>query len=592
MCVKLALAGLNSLFPSLASVSDFVVSTIVGNERVPLTPNQTDDGVEYETAIPVDEDETTLYITPVADGVVEQEEEPAYFYVASGGSDPSPSSGGSSYECGQDCAEIVVKDADALKLTQVQFYNNLSLISDMPGASFGDEDWKEFIHWQKRTQEVEGETVETLEVYPIAYSSSAELGCNFKVEGTVDPSAAYSVRFIWKDVVSEWTPITFNSGSSTSQVAQQTLGQTFAEYFGVNKALYEAESTIRWEFRVNGEVCQTLEDDVLVDNYRVFEESVNPLYVTYKAPLEGAALFHTVVHTGCAAASGFGDSLVENGEGETVVENGEETVFNKIWAKFESRQIPKMCLQDGQVVVQTNAMFVDDPNYQNQTNGEELLLSFYGKPVSAAQENYFKQNAVLYAARETYSHNYDYDSPSLARYASCNETPLWTSQLLKYSDGICDGWAEFAKSVFGAQGIFVRRCALNVDESKIYNKFNTTLDHNFRVKPAYAQGGEQLVPLESIWHGHALFGYNGVVYDPSYGVDYGEVAECCSLFASHIEEMVTYDSTSPIRLIKGVEPHKGVKYWPSIKEDWDEDIFNSFIAFHWKELADSPVDDD
>ncbi len=219
----------------------------------------------------------------------------------------------------------------------------------------------------------------------------------------------------------------------------------------------------------------------------------NALYVTYNDPLPNTPLYHTVVHTGCVWASGFGPA--------------EQDVFDAIWRKFETLSIPKVELVNGKVV-------------------EKDVMTYYGKEASATKKDDI--NALL-AALEVGGTISSTQKATLARelflegYALNGET----KSLLQFQDGVCGSWQIFMADVLAVQGICVALLDIEtVDDTKGFKVYST----------ARGQGGVK--PGENIWSDHSVVEYNGKVYDPSYGVDYGPKANALEEFVRKSVEYV------------------------------------------------------
>jgi hypothetical protein len=358
---------------------------------------------------------------------------------------------------GTECFNIVIQDDEKLGLNSVQFTNNLALISDTEG-SFGV-NWKNATHWTN------GQPNSTL---PVAYSGGTadnKLSTNAAVTiGQVSADVTQlQVRLVYGNWTSDWVTVTATGNYSVN------FSQTFAELFGRQQAYYDAAMNLSWEFKVNDE------------NHGEFASTVNTLYVTYKNPVVGTVLYHTVVHTGCIAANGVDGT-------------NEADVFDAVWDKFTSLEIKKVNLVNGQVV-----------------DGE--TLSYYGKDVDGANAATVAANvkATLVAP----------DTPSRARQYEVDTT----QGLLQTTDATCGGWEVFCKSVYAAQGIAVTGLGIVVDNSQ------TVTVTVFKVKPT-AAGQGTTAPRESIWYNHGVIEYNGKIYDPSYGLEYGLKANALTTFVT------------------------------------------------------------
>jgi hypothetical protein len=123
-----------------------------------------------------------------------------------------------------------------------------------------------------------------------------------------------------------------------------------------------------------------------------------------------AELFHTVVHIGCAVASG---------------KSTEQDVFDAIWSKFAGNDI---CIS--RVKIDGGAV-VDDPSGKLYYYGKHLLTSSTGNPVPPGEpNNEFTQ------ARSNQVQN--------------------TSKLLEIGDGTCGAWAYFFTDVAKVHNVILK----------------------------------------------------------------------------------------------------------------------------------------
>lgn len=102
-----------------------------------------------------------------------------------------------------------------------------------------------------------------------------------------------SIRFKWnyRDVDDQLCQVYSDWFTLQSDRTLVELNDAFASLFGEATAYYEPNSTLVWEFKVDDEPRGE------------FATSANPLYVTYKSPINYSdGIFHTVLHIGCVAA--------------------------------------------------------------------------------------------------------------------------------------------------------------------------------------------------------------------------------------------------------------------------------------------------
>ncbi|MBQ9371730.1 MAG: hypothetical protein IJU03_06025, partial [Thermoguttaceae bacterium] len=447
-----------------------------------LTPNLTN---EVTVAIPAGSNSTTITIEAIDDSIIERLHETLSFYVVNAWN----SSNTFAYDGASHALKI--KDNDKLYLDTVQYLDNIDLVSDTQGT-FGTH-WGNSIHW------INNYPQNTL---PVAYSSSDIMKCESLTLGNIDPDVIVTVRFSWKYTdlngdlqiaYSDWSSRSLSTGKSTAQLTSQ-----FKTLFGEESAYYDLVSTLEWEFRVNGE---DRGDDGIIAN------SVNPLYVTYKRPVDCPnGIYHTVIHVGCEAANMVG--------GGTSV----QPVFDEIWGQIATLVIDKVDLIQGNVNV-----------------GERL--SFYGREFEDDGEDYDNIKLCLHIKRISENNYLETQRPSVARY----ETILYgndsykTMYLLQSKDGTCDMWQSFSYDVFTAQGITIHKI-------NVYANGNNA-HPCFQMKTHFMGQGYSIRPCENTWSGHALIMYNNKVYDPSYGIEYGSLITFLSRFVMYVDS-VGYENLS------------------------------------------------
>ena len=448
-----------------------------------------------DLTIPASSSSTDLYIETINDSCVERHVESLIVSVSSAESLGS----GPLYgflSVGATSSLVDILDNDHFVLNSVSFTNNLDLLSDMNGtgtAAFGAH-WGNATHWTRNNPSA---------TLPVAYACDDYLACQASVAGLKDESEFFQIQAVWGGCESGWVPLT--NGAAFVAFADTLLSQ-----LGGRQALYDEDFTLTWKFRAFGEVEE-----------RTFGESVNPLYVTYKTPVSGAHLYHTVVHIGCAVTSGIvPENLVdledpenpenpETTQGETEEETEEERlareekmIFDAIWSEFTLLSIHKVKMENGAVVEEND------------------LLTYYGKDVEVSAHN----SQIKLGLSYTYDNgDITYDqSPSRAReFAQNTPNPndpmaecFNTSGLLKHSDGTCGAWMKFALDVFRSQGMTVQGYGIRLTPqgaSDIYK---------FKVSPTLPGQGF-MRPRENTWGDHAVFTYQNKVYDPSYGTVYG-----------------------------------------------------------------------
>lgn len=100
--------------------------------------------------------------------------------------------------------------------------------------------------------------------------------------------------------------------------------------------------------------------------------------------------------------------------------------------------------------------------------------------------------------------------------------------LLRCGDGSCRAWQNLTQAVYANQGIQTQ--AAKVTTSGHF-QVNATLP---------GQGG---IPKESIWKDHAVIRYGDDIYDPSYGLHYGQGDDAKQAFVDQVTLMwVPFDS--------------------------------------------------
>ncbi|MBR5756984.1 MAG: hypothetical protein IKX88_00110 [Thermoguttaceae bacterium] len=459
-----------------ADPSDYQLLLLNANET--LTPIRLDGRGRFTVRIQDGEQFATVVVKAINDSIVERFEETLTFSVVEAKSYPP------FIKFATDPTSLTVKirDDDKLSLNTVQFKNNLNLVSDSE-ESFGKR-WQNAVHWQGDSP---------LRTLPVAYSGDAIMSCNVTVSGQRDYSQTCQVRMKWNygegTACSAWATVCDNS-------AELDLKDSFAELFGRPKAYCAPEAILEWEFRTTSEETRGRDGDM--------GSSVNPLYVTYKAPTNVSCLcFHSLVHLGCLAASS--------------ADGGDEQVFQALWNMIASKSITKVKLSDGAVVD-------DEPLY------------YYGRDISpdvgvSSSEVKNTLSATYYPTLKKYDIN---QRPSLARQVELDSrnpygSGLTVNTLLRYKDGTCGTWQDFAVNLCGIQGLKCVRVDVVVND-ETYNAL--------KIKPTLVGQGKT-IPRENSWNGHALFQYGENVYDPSYGLPYGPRNRFLTVFASNLHSIGT-----------------------------------------------------
>ena len=234
----------------------------------------------------------------------------------------------------------------------------------------------------------------------------------------------------------------------------------FSKAFDASK--YYSAFTLAWQFSIDGGT--TWEDA---------GQTVNRLYVTYKAPLI-TTLFETVIHVSTVAAEG-------------AAANTDGSVADAIFAKFETRSISRF---DG-----------------NKAFGGSGAMTYCGFAAS---------------------------NPKSAPASSGIDLTADVATLLEYTDGACAIWAQFYISTLRVQGVEIGEqktvLAKNGDSLVIKNvSFGTPHNYSDQISGDYfwkwgenfeltssieAQGG---VPRPQVFNNHVLVLVAGNYYDPSFG---------------------------------------------------------------------------
>ncbi|MBP5622632.1 MAG: hypothetical protein J6X44_11530 [Thermoguttaceae bacterium] len=446
------------------------------NTHGTLTPIVPDRRGRFTVRIQENDRFATVVVKAVDDTLVERLEETLTFSVAEAKGYPPLIK----YAVDSESFTVRIRDDDKLFLNTLQYRNNLNLVSDS-AETFGTR-WQDAVHWR---------TDDRALTLPVAYSGDATMSCNVTVAGQRDYSQTFQIRMKWNygeaTAYSAWATVCDN-------FAELDLKDSFSELFGRPKAYCDPKAILEWEFRTTSEETRGSDGDM--------GSSVNPLYVTYKAPTNvGRFCFHSLVHLGCLAASS--------------AEGDDARVFQALWNMIASKSITKVKLSDGAVV-------------------DDELLYYYGKEVSP------DVNVSLSDVRKSLSATYDHrltkyvvdQEPSLARQVELDSgnpygSGLTVDTLLRYKDGTCGTWQDFAVNLCGIQGLKCVRVDVVVND-ETYNAF--------KIDPKLVGQGKT-TPRENSWDGHALFQYGENVYDPSYGLSYGPRDSFLGVFASNLHSV-------------------------------------------------------
>jgi len=377
------------------------------------------------------------------------------------------------------------------------FTNNLTSFCSDPDANGNTEAWGAGPHWLKgemlhRTPwtysgmaPLNGNGAPTAGYVPVAYSSNDVMWARAKWWGNIDPNIEddlyvyFSAYLGGGDVVSTHVPlIRGDDGSWVMDDVSAKLLQTFAQICG-QYAKYDPNLQLMWKLYVGVDGAPTA---------RNAGTSYSCLYVTYgnsgsNPPAMPNPLYHSVVHIGCVAAQG---------------QSTEQGVFNSVWAKFQSLSIHSVTIHNGAVI-------------------DNALLTYYGKEVEADTPT---QKLIIEATIKLDdlgipASMIPCDFPSMARQFA-GKSPIDTSTtkgLLTKTDGICNAWTNFMVDVLGAQGISSNSVKISCNQEV------TPRITAFKVKDMPGQGTNQ--PKESMFGSHRVVEYAGNIYDPSYGLGYG-----------------------------------------------------------------------
>ena len=404
-----------------------------------------------------------------------------------------------------------IEDNDLLDMQKVVFQNVRDLQSDPDPTTGVSTPWTgaNVSHWEKNKQLNKDPNAGYV---PVAYSSQDEIWARAKWLGNVDPAVENALWAYFELTVGsnihKSNPVHLTKGSDGSWVVDGEsfkLPKKIATIYDGQQAMYIPNFTLTWKFYVGGD-----------EFHRNAGVSNSCLYVTYDTPAAGAVLYHTVVHTGCVAANGITPATSGNVD---------QPIFDAIWNKIKDRNNYSVKIANGVVV-----------------NNE--LLMYYGRESNnptAKEEMYLESvNGVIQTPPS--------QLPSKAREFAGNATcdTHTTKGLLAKADGTCSAWTNFMVNVLGAQGISATRMGIEANQigSVVGGPYNA-----FKVKGNAGQGTAN--PKESIWWSHAVVGYDGKIYDPSYGKEYGVQSGALTQFMTQCVESVGTFTLAPAGGIQG-----------------------------------------
>lgn len=468
--VEVLLGADGSATPS-GDRADYALYRAGDADWIELTPVETDWGTAFQIEIPANQNGALIRVEALLDGIVEELYETVEFIPLRGYASPSTEA---VYETDDASVVFTIEDGDELRVGKLSFRNNLNLLSE--ASDFFGCSWRDGPHW------FENDASKTT---PVAYSCDDFMSAIASISGDFDADLICEVKGTRVGGgETDWIVL-----DSMTREASASFTESFLSIFGERRARYEPSCEIDWIFRVNGVV-------------RSFAtKTTNPLYVTYAEPEPVVALYHTVVHTGCVAASQASLTPILATDDEEQIETKEaanaDAVFEAIAAKFATLCVKKINLFDGVVV-------------------EGDVLTYYGKDL-LNNANYSAVKAKLSYTEINGNATFD-QLPSRAREFALPDSSVFfvttcymTSGLLYYQDGTCGGWQDFGVNVLRSQGLSdVFKVSAQVPDK----------DKRFKVKTT-ARGQGNLIPRENTWWNHAIIMYRNRFWDPSYGLDYG-----------------------------------------------------------------------
>ncbi|MBQ9873515.1 MAG: hypothetical protein IJM30_03540 [Thermoguttaceae bacterium] len=424
---------------------------------------------------------------------------------------------------------VNIRDNDTLSLVTVQYRDNMSLVSDTedplsynPQYVFGY-NWQNCIHWYSYNSDL---------TLPVAYTSDSTMKCRVTVTGLLDSTQTYQVRMKWTYKIGG-TTLTTQSGWGTvsNSIAEVTLNSSFRMFLGQMATYYDLESLLEWEFRTTCENTRGADGNM--------GSNSNPLYITYKAPTNVSSYnYHSLIHIGCVAASGSACSDAQ--------------VFQAIWSVISSKSITKVRMHNG-VVENDGTLYYYGRDVDNTgcfTADSSDIMDYLSVTLTSSPIDYIEDQYPSLARQICLDSNHFYGTGSTV------------STLLRYKDGICDAWQDFAINLYGLQGIMCNRVSVRAMTANISGGM-TALKVNSNLQ---GQGG--VTPRENTWHGHALIQYNGNVYDPSYGCTYGSRETFLTTFITNLHSVGVIWYTP--NLGYGRTYHPAVQSYADIEEDFLE----------------------
>ena len=363
--------------------------------------------------------------------------------------------------------EFDIRDNDKLELFSMEFGKDELLRSD-PDANQNSVVWQTGLNWHTMRQLGPNPTTDYV---PVAYSSSAvpEAQAWWK-PADVDPAIAGDLYIFFEADINgvrysgERQLIQLSNGYWRT-VLPAALTATFAAMQG-QVADYRENFQTRWHMFVAADAAGfggvTPGDGLSPDEQSVIRhtgDAESCLYVTYKKPIMNTGdgffpqLYHTVVHTGCVAAKGI---------------TGDSAVFDAIWAKFETKSIPKINIENGAIV-------------------EGNVMRYYGPEA-------FSRDVAIEAS---------------------------IRGLLAFEYGRCGAWTQFLGTTLWAQGIGIGATFGGLEPVPQEYQGSMVTPIAVTVKEAVdGQGGEPGWNFFLAPNVHEVIRYGDRIYDPSYGLDF------------------------------------------------------------------------
>ena len=407
-----------------------------------------------------------------------------------------------------------IEDNDTLDLQKVVFQGVRATFQSDPDPITGQTiSWvyhsmlnPNVSHWWKGKQLDKNPSVGYV---PVAYSSQNQLQAKAFWANTQIDLDIINDLYVYFEVdingvrQSNTVQLVNSGGTLNMGAALAELAQIFATYLQGKKAIYDPGFTLTWKFYVGADGNTKT---------RTAGTSTSCLYLMYDTP--STTLYHTVVHTGCAAANG---------------QTTQDGVFNAIWGEFDGKKMYGYTITNGAVVPRKETVIVNG-------NSEEVdvVLKYYGRDTTGPAGEALAMQKLRAVGTPSPTGGYTDvtypESTSLARELRKNNNAT-IKTLLQYGDGNCGVWGDFMKDVLAVQGIASTKIVIQAKNGK-----ELRVDGNLA-----GQGG---IPRESIWIDHVVVEYVhdndgqnqnvSKIYDPSYGKEYGVKVTALSNFISYV----------------------------------------------------------